>query len=387
MPTTQLKNTLYRAALPFLAPKCPPRVIRTEGRPLQDGREYARLLRRHHVNGSAALLETGQGNQQAVLLCDAGNPPRKTRRETLFRVASITKMATALCVLTCAEDGKLDLDRPVAALFPGESFSARAGRITCRQLLSHTAGLADPPNLEACLMNREAVFPVMERALREEPGTAFHYSNLGFGMLGCVLEAMLDEPVSKILEERVFRPLGMRSTLDASTLDRRDIMPVTRVLPYRPGQEVTVTPLGAIPLTQAEPTLHYGHTAGSMYTDIDSLRKLMICLREDGKPLLRGALGAEMKREHARYGPLSPTLRYGLGMLIIEDPRLSKGRILGHQGYAYGCADGAFWEEKTGNLLLFLNGGCSEARRGRLGLCNEEMLRWAYGKELPAWSR
>ena len=92
-----------------------------------------------------------------------------------------------------------------------------------------------------------------------------------------------------------------------------------------------------------------------------------------------------MKKEHADYGKLSPTLSYGLGLLIIRDPSLSDSRILGHQGFAYGCVDGAFWEESTGRLLITLNGGCSEARTGRLGLSNRDFIRWAFRKELPSW--
>ena len=162
-------------------------------------------------------------------------------------------------------------------------------------------------------------------------------------------------------------------------------MPVIRILPYRPENRLTVTPLGRIPLSSPDPLHHYGHTAGSMYTDIQSLHKLLICLRDGGAPLLPASAADVMKQKHASYGSLSPTLSYGLGLLIIDDPRLSSGRILGHQGYAYGCADGAFWEEDTGRVMMILNGSCSEAREGRLGLCNRDMLRWAFRKELSQW--
>ena len=56
-----------------------------------------------------------------------------------------------------------------------------------------------------------------------------------------------------------------------------------------------------------------------------------------------------------------------------------------HQGFADGCADGAFFEETTGNIMITLNGGCSEARQGRLGLMNRDMLHYAFRKELPSW--
>ena len=92
-----------------------------------------------------------------------------------------------------------------------------------------------------------------------------------------------------------------------------------------------------------------------------------------------------MCHEHASYGNLSPTLSYGLGVLRINDPGISDSMILGHQGFAYGCADGAFWEKSSGRIMIMLNGGCSEARAGRLGLLNRDLLRWAFRKELPLW--
>ena len=341
------------------------------------------MLCRHHVMGSATLLRTA--DEEVFIFSDSENPRHIAQKETFFRVASITKMATALSVLRCSEMGIIDPDQPVRDFFPGETFVGKTGEITCRQLLCHRSGLADPPDLERKLLERTPFFPLLEEALQGEPGEFFRYSNFGFGLLGCILETQMDMPISRILEETVFRPLDMRATLDASTLDESQVMPVVRVLPYHPEQEIIRTRLGSIPLEHAEPTLHYGHTAGSMYIDINSLEKLIICLRNDGSPLLGGKTGMEMRRIHSEYGTASPTLKYGLGLLIIEDSRLSEGRIFGHQGYAYGCADGAFWEEKTGNIVIFLNGGCSEAREGRLGLCNLDMLQWSLRKELPAW--
>lgn len=386
MPTTELKNRIYRMALPLLAPgpgRCP--AITVQGRTPQTLSSYARLLRRHHVLGSAALIASGE--LEAVLLSSSENPRHSATREILFRVASITKMATSLSILISADRGMLDPDGPVCSFFPGERLPEAAKGVTVRQLLSHTAGLIDPPDLEESLLRRIPFPQVMESALQREPGAEFHYSNLGFGLLGCILEAVWNEPVSRIVEKTVFEPLKMQATLDASGLPAESIMPVARVLPYHAGQEVKVTALGAIPLEKAEPMLHYGHTAGSMYTNIDSLREMISCLREDGRPLLSAKYGQEMKKQHASYGRLSTTLSYGLGLLMIRDDEISSSRILGHQGFAYGCADGAFWEESTGNLVLFLNGGCSEARKGRLGLCNADVLRWALGKELPTWPK
>ena len=122
-----------------------------------------------------------------------------------------------------------------------------------------------------------------------------------------------------------------------------------------------------------------------MYTDAVSLSTLLHVIIRNDPPFLSQGAHIDMMREHASYGALSPTLSYGLGLLRISDPGISGGLVFGHQGFAYGCADGAFWEDHTGRIMITLNGGCSEARTGRLGLSNRDFLRWAFRKELPSW--
>ena len=386
MPTTPLRNILYRLSLPFLAPGpgFSPE-LKIEGRPIVNAKAYSSLLRRHHVLGSACLLASK--DKQSVILSSSSRPEHTARRGTMFRVASITKMAAALCALRLCDQGKLSLDEPVARYFPDERFPSTADTITLRQLLSHTSGLLDPPDFETRVVTGVPFPKTLTECPHTEPGKAFHYSNFGYGLIGCLFEAVTNKTVSQVLDEMVFQPLRMRATLDPTTLNANDIMPITRVLPWRKDQDVIITNLGRVPLKSPDPLRHYGHTAGSMYTDIDSLAALLRCLMNDGSPLISGDLGREARRVHAVYGALSPTLSYGLGLLIIQDPALSSSRILGHQGFAYGCADAAFWEEDTGRMIIFLNGGCSEARSGRLGLCNRDILKLFLQKEFPRWEQ
>lgn len=389
MPATSLKNMIYRLALPFSSvrlEKDPP--FTAQGSHLYTGEACVRLLRRHHVQQAALLLK--DSSHRVVLRCFTGECASLPLQDAYFRVASITKMATALAALSAAGEGLLSLDQPVSEIFhrlpEAPTFPELEG-VTLSHLLSHTSGLKDPANLEAALNQGLPLFQVLPGCRASAPGAAFQYSNLGFGIIGSLLEAVYQLPVSQVLDRLVFTPLGMRATLDASTLAPAEIVPITRI-PIRPGQKAVsmkVTPLGRIPLTAPAPLLHYGHTAGAMYTDLFSLEKMMDCLQREGSPLIPNGLGKQMRTAHASYGKASPGLSYGLGLLIIQDPTLSASRLLGHQGFAYGCADGAFWEEDTGRMLLFLNGGASEARVGRLGLCNRDMLRWALGKEMAQW--
>lgn len=390
MPTTNLKNIIYRAALPVLAPS--PRGQMTHeaaGETICGMKTYEGLLKRHHVLGASLLLRKGE--KTARVDTSVREPQHAASADTMYRVASITKMATALATLSLIGEGAFELDTPVTALLPAGETEAVLKDITIRQLLSHTSSLRDTPAMDIALRKGDSWRIVLktEGVRCGTPGASFSYCNFGFGLMGCVLEQVTGMVISDVLAQRVFLPIGMNATLNASTLDESDIMPICRVLRYHKGQDVTVTPLGRIPLTAADPERHFGHTAGAMYTDAPSLERLLRLILQDGaiddRQIIREDLIREMKREQASYGAISPGMTYGLGLVRLEDPRLPGRLILGHQGYAYGCADGAFIDGGTGDTVIFLNGGCSEAREGRLGLCNRDVLRWALGKELPQW--
>lgn len=104
--------------------------------------------------------------------------------ERVFRWASVTKLATALAVLSAIDDGSIDLDGPAGP--PGS---------TVRHLLSHTSGLTFDG----------------DRVLAR-PGTRRIYSNAGFDELGAVLEARDGRPFAVALSDRVLAPLGMSGT-------------------------------------------------------------------------------------------------------------------------------------------------------------------------------
>lgn len=384
MPTTKLKNTLYRIALPFFAPNCSRHpVTSVSGRDPVFIRNLEALHRKHHILGSAVLL-TSPG-QYSLVCTSSENPKHSACPETLFRVASITKMAAAVLCGRLMEEGTLDPDCPVSEYFTNESARSGLDGITLRHLLSHTSGIIDPAGLESAVNQGVPFTDLLPSSRCFLPGSSFHYSNFGFGLIGCILESVFNMPVGQIFRNRLFEPLQMNATLEACLLPAESIMPVTRVLPYKKGRDITVTALGSRPLLSPDPLRHYGHTAGSMYTDIFSLQKLLDVLILKDNDYLSERWKNEILLEHASYGSLSPTLSYGLGLLRISDPALSDGNIYGHQGFAYGCVDGAFWEENTGRSVIMLNGGADEARTGRLGLLNRDILYWAFRKEMAAW--
>lgn len=386
MPSTPLKNLIYRAALPVFAPNPRNQMTHMEsGKTLSNLRHYEKLLTKHRVLGASLLLSDKKDT--ALVYTSTREPHHRAAEETMFRVASITKMATALVTLMCVDDGLFTLDTPIRHLLPETENADALKDITVRHLLCHTSGLRDIPDADHELRNNSSYDVLLRNPniTGSKPGERMEYCNFGFGLLGCLLENVTGLCISKLFQQKLFEPLGMRATLDASTLNEESIMPISRVLPYRKGNDVTITKLGRIRLDKPDPLRHFGHTAGAMYTDVPSLSKLLSLIGGMGVIGGNRLVSTAMMEEMTRIQSSTPTRTYGLGLVLLNRPQISPHRLLGHQGFAYGCVDGAFIEEGTGRLVVFLNGGASEAREGKLGLVNKDILSWAFRKEFPTW--
>ena len=240
MPTGKLKNIIYRLALPVSSPSSPPfPPASVNGHPLLNPEELASIVRRNHITGGAFLLESENGS--VSVFTRSFHTSLVPDENTFFRVASITKMATALLAFRLMDMGILDPEIPVSSLLPcGEDVPELKG-IMISHLLSHTSGLKDPDDLEQ-LLNLHRPYPFAISGCRiSGPGESFCYSNLGYGLIGCVFESVLGKPLPQIYREYLFEPLGMNASLEGCSLPEQRIMPVIRILPYRKNTGLVVT--------------------------------------------------------------------------------------------------------------------------------------------------
>jgi CubicO group peptidase (beta-lactamase class C family) len=140
--------------------------------------------------------------------------------DTVFHVASVSKQFTAYAINRLALEGKIDLNAPFQTYLPHTP--DYGAPISVRQLIHHTSGLRSH-YVVAALAGMPADFPMTpERAerwpellrdLNYEPGTEVSYTNLGYGYLAEIVEAVSGQSLADWLEERVFKPLEMSSTL------------------------------------------------------------------------------------------------------------------------------------------------------------------------------
>lgn len=392
MPVTPFRNMIYLATLPILGVYTRGHYqVEWAGDPFFYQNKMIRHLEKNRFLGGVVFGRSGERSSAALV--SLSYPPHLTARDTLFRVASITKTAVAVVSLRLVEKGILPLHESIHTLLPTGEATERLKGITLHHLLSHRSGLRDTPAYQQALTKRQTFHHVLlqEGTVSDaQPGQEFRYSNFGYGLVGCLWESVMGKSMETIMQEELLLPLQMRGTLDGSTLSPEQVMPVERVHPYWSGREVRIPALGRHPLQGTDPLHRFGITAGSLYTDAVSLSKLLDvispCPQASCPPLLSADSIRDMTSPHSHYGKISPTLSYGLGLTILKDPAISDEPIYGHQGYAYGCAHGMFIGANSGQQLISLNGGCSEARIGMMGRCSLALLRWAWQKEFPHWS-
>jgi CubicO group peptidase (beta-lactamase class C family) len=135
---------------------------------------------------------------------------------SLFPVASITKLATALAVLRLAVTGALTVDDLLAAHLP-DARSASEG-ITLRMLLSHSSGLPGDLVPSAAPYNAQLDWPTLARAclatpLSRPPASRVTYSNVGMGLLALVVERRTEKRFAEALADLVLAPLGIEGYL------------------------------------------------------------------------------------------------------------------------------------------------------------------------------
>ncbi|MDA0810499.1 MAG: serine hydrolase [Planctomycetota bacterium] len=133
--------------------------------------------------------------------------------DTVFDLASLTKpIATATSVMLLIEDGLVELDVPAAKYIP-EFGNKGKEVITIRQLLVHQSGLLPDNSIKDYENGRADAFRrIHELDLRAKPGTRFMYSDVGFIVLGEIVERVSGKSLDAFARDRIFKPLGMSET-------------------------------------------------------------------------------------------------------------------------------------------------------------------------------
>jgi D-alanyl-D-alanine carboxypeptidase len=240
-----------------------------------------------------------------------------------FRIGSQTKTFTAAVVLQLVDEHRVELDAPISRYLPGVVTGNYNGDvITVRQLLQHTSGLVNyvrdaqaSPNGTYTLA--ELVRSAMDEPPQSAPGAAQNYSNVGFLVLGMLIERLTGKQAGDAITGRIISPLGLTQTAFPAPGNRA--LPTPFLPGYLGGR------LGPIFFWTEATTaieLSFWSTAGAMSSTLDDMQRFYRALL-NGQVVSPAAL-AEMKQTWGQNGT------YGLA--LVKLPLTCGGVAWGHNG-------------------------------------------------------
>jgi D-alanyl-D-alanine carboxypeptidase len=312
----------------------------------------------------------GQGSWTTALGTSSLATGEPMNVNSYMRVGSITKSFVATAILQYMEQGKIHLADPVSMYLSGVP---NGDNITLHEVLNMTSGLfnysEDQGLIQQILANPQRVWTPQELlavAFQHQPnfppGEGWHYSNTNYILLGLILEKLSGLPVEKVIQQRIFRPLGLFDT----SLSSRNSAAIPD--PHPQGYTL-VTPTDPF-LNATDWNPSWGWAAGSAISTLHDL-KIWIRALATGT-LLHPATQKERLEEIQSVG-------YGQG---IED---LGGGLIGHEGNIFGFQSFMGYQpEKSATVIVLAN--LNMARNGSqpadalAGIIQQELL----GSPTPA---
>ncbi len=309
------------------------------------------------------------------------------KKDTLFRIYSMTKPVTAVAAMMLYEEGHFQLSDPISKYMPEfknllvfheDGNRPAQSEITVEQLLTHTAGFSygfDNIHPVNKLYNASALFAAPDLAeftrrlaelpLRFEPGTRYYYS-VASDVLGALVERVSGQSLDIFFRQRIFKPLGMSDTFFSVPAAKLDRLATNHVWDYENNQ---------IALVPEERRRSYQNVSlfsggGGLVSTAMDYMKFCEMLRAGGR--YNGArllgpktvqymsmdqLSEEVRNEGADEFPamhLYPGQSFGLGFGVITQPGLSQ--VVSSKGeYSWGgAADTKFWIDPEEDLVAIL---------------------------------
>jgi CubicO group peptidase (beta-lactamase class C family) len=295
-------------------------------------------------------------HREAVGLADVASE-KPMREDTIFAIASMTKPVTATAVMILQDEGKLSVGDPAAKYIPELGDAALPDgppkrAITIRDLMTHTSGIGGGQRNQGSL--ERTVELLAEEPLRFEPGSKWQYSP-GLTVCGRIVEVVSGKPYDEFLQERIFRPLGMRDTTFYPNAEQQRRLAQL----YKPGPDKTSIEPASHWLSQLGPARTPNPSGGLFSTAADMARFYQMILdggRWEGRRIVSEAAVRRMTR--LQTGDLRTGFTdgngWGLGWCVVCKPQgvtamLSPGTF-GHGG-AFGTQG---WVDPKRRMIFVL---------------------------------
>lgn len=273
---------------------------------------------------------------------------RPVQRDTRFEIGSISKSFTALALMQLADSGRFDPAAPVTRYLPWFTPSNRFTPITAHHLLSHTAGL--PSDRDEIPSSRAQAYLARERTVATPPGSYWAYSNIGYQVLGVLLETLTRQSYADVIRQRLLLPLGMTGAAAQFThADRPNLavgyQPLHDDRPARPGEPLVVAPW-----------LEYGSGDGAIVASATELGAYLAMLLNGGN----GPAGPLVSPQRFKrlMSPIAPVGtsgdHYGYGFFL---GKVDGRQVFEHSGGMVGYSSYLIGDPAMGiGVVAFVNG-------------------------------
>lgn len=317
--------------------------------------------------------------------------------ETYFKLASVSKLVTAVSVMKLVENSQLDLDQDIGEILGDPAYHAANPNypkiaLTSRMLMTHTAAINDSAGAFAGMKPLNATLNPKENKkksgfLKVKPGTEYKYSNYGAGIMGCIIEAVTEKRLSDAARELIFDPMGIDAAYDPHLLQD----PEKIVSTYNADGSGNITRSYRLKQKYREEIdldKDYADSYGGVWIRGEDLCRIGIMLCDmgviDGRRILEEDTVREMLSSQQGKGGITVDSPYGLNVERVTN--LLKGKMLyGHQGMANGVLCNLYFDPETRFVFALLTNGTNvKAKEDRICLLARDLfnLMWnTYANE------
>ena len=328
-------------------------------------KDYKKFVAKYNMVGSNVIVAD---SMDEYISCSTGfaslETQEKSRPNNIYRIASISKVVVAMGLLKLYDKGLVDIDDDISKYL---GYIVRnpyfpTSKITLRMIMSQSSSISDnvydKANATDDYISLQSILEDKDTYLDAEPGKNFKYSNLGCGILACVIEKITNTYFPTYIKEEVLEPLGIKSGFRLEDLKYQDRL-VSHYL-YNPNTtgftlyrdydlfkevQCLVYPLGD----------NYRGVAGGLYISSLDLYKIMQVLMHKGiykdVRILKEETVEEMEKVQWEGESGDPTYKKkGLQLIIMDEFTISP--LYGHFGNAYGLRSFMLYNENGGMIFL-----------------------------------